>query len=286
MNKFLIGIILMIFFASAVQAITNTKPETSISSHMIEPTAADFTHTVFAEQFTTTWCPNCPTAAEALDNIYQSGDYPFYYVALVNDMNPIAKQRNRAYAFGLIKIYGYPSVYFDGGDTNMIGRYSNVQQTENEYRTLIQQEGQRTPRQPITLESDVAWDGNAKITITVTATNEGNFFYFGKLRAYITEIESRWLDSGDRPYDLGFLDFAINRFIFLFPNKPKTITVTWDGNADHQGQTFGDITADNIMVISTISHWFPHHRIAHISEELTQRYFAFYVDQTTAANPI
>lgn len=287
MKKYiLIGFILALMIVSTVNAQPNTNYKTSLETKNIEQKTSDFTHTVFAEECTATWCPNCPMAAEALYNIYNSSDYPFYYVALVDDMNPIAKERNLEYSFGIVRAYAFPTVYFDGGDTNMVGRGTTVAQTEAEYRSLIEQEGQRTPKQPIAMESSVTWDGNAKLTVTITITNEGNFPYFGKLRSYVTEIESRWLDNLGDPYHFGFLDYAINKFVLLMPGKTKTITGTFDGEADHGGQTYGDITQDNIMIISTISHWIPRHRTGYQSQDYTQRYFAHYVDQTTAATPI
>ena len=249
-------------------------------------TSSQFTHTVFAEECTATWCPNCPNAAEALYNIYESGDYPFYYVALVDDMNPIAKARNKDYVINIYKIYALPTVYFDGGDTNIVGSKPTVQETEAEYRNLIQQEGQRTPWQPITMSSTVTWEGNAKITVTVNVTNEGSKTYFGRLRSYVTEVESRWLDENGNPYHFGFLDFAINKLVLIPPHKTKTYTTTWDGTKNHKGQTFPDITADNIMVITTLSHWIPHYRTGYQGGIYKQRYFAFYVDQTTASTPI
>ena len=52
-----------------------------------------FNHTVFIEEGTATSCKFCPDMAYALDSIYQSGDYPFYFVALVEDRNQEAKNR-------------------------------------------------------------------------------------------------------------------------------------------------------------------------------------------------
>jgi len=250
-----------------------------------ETTSLDFTHTIFAEEVTATWCPNCPYAAEALYSIYQSGDYPFYYVALVDDMNSIAKDRIKDYVINLYKIYAFPTVHFDGGDKNMVGRGSTTEETEIEYRALIEEVGSRAVRQLIDLETHVSWLGNAKIAATVNITNNGNFFYFGKIRSYITEIESRWNDYKGNPYHFALLDFAIKQPILLSPGKTKTISVTWDGTQDHGGQTFEDITEDNIMVISTVSHWIPHYRTGYKSDEYTQRYLAYYVDQTDGATP-
>jgi hypothetical protein len=151
---------------------------------------------------------------------------------------------------------------------------------------LIEKEGQRIPKQPISIESSVEWNDNAKLTVTVTITNNGNSPYLGKLRSYVTEIESRWIDQSGNPYHFAFLDYAVNEIVILMPGKPKTLIGTFDGTSDHGGQTFSDITSDNIMVISTISHWIPHYRLGYESSQYTQRYFAFYVDQTSAASPI
>jgi len=278
MKKYIIsGLIVTFLIVSTAQAISFTVN--------YKPAPVDFTHTVFAEECTATWCPNCPTAAEALYNIYQSGDYPFYYVALVHDKSSIAKDRNRDYSFGLFKIISFPTVYFDGGDTNFVGRENTVALTEAEYRTLIEQEGLRTPKQPINMESFVTWNGDAKLTVTINITNQGNLPYLGKIRSYVTEIVSRWKDYLGAPYHFALLDFAVNKIVLLMPKKTKTITGNFDGAATHGNQTFPDITSDNIMVISTISHWMPHYRIGYQSQNYTQRYFAFFVDQTTAAIP-
>jgi thiol-disulfide isomerase/thioredoxin len=278
MNKYiLIGFVTTLLIVSAVNAIAN--------SEKIQPASTDFTHTVFAEECTATWCPNCPYGAEALYNIYQSGDYPFYYVALVNDMNPIAQERNREYSFGLIKVFAFPTIYFDGGDTNFVGRDSNALLTEARYRPLIEQEGARTPTQPITMTSSATWDGNAKLTVTITIKNEGARPYFGKCRSYITEIVSRWKNNLGNPYHFALLDYAVNKYVYLSPKNTATITGTFDGNVNHGNQTFADITQDNIMVISSLSNWQPHYRTGYQSVQYTQKYFAHFVDQATATTP-
>jgi len=183
------------------------------------------------------------------------------------------------------KVYVFPTVYFDGGDKNMVGRGNTVEETEDAYRQIIEEVGAREVTRPITLETQVTWLGDAQITVNVDVTNDGNFFYFGKIRSYITEIESRWINFDGNPYHFGFLDFAIDKPILLFPGQTKEFSVTWDGTEIHGNQTFGDITEDNIMVISTISHWIPNHRIGYESDEYTQHYLAHYVDQATSATP-
>jgi len=278
MKKYiLIGFVITLLIVSTGNAIAyNDK---------IQTTSKDFTHTVFVEECTATWCPNCPYGAEALYSIYQSGDYAFYYVALVDDMNSIAKDRNRDYSFGFIKVYAFPTVYFNGGDTNFVGRESTVPLTEAQYRPLIEQEGTRTPKQPINMTSSATWDGNAKLTITITIKNEGNLPYFGKCRSYVTEIVSRWKNNLGDPYHFALLDYAVNKYVFLLPKVTKTITGTFDGDANHGNQTFEDITQNNIMVISSLSNWLPSYRTGYQSDQYNQRYFAYFVDQTTATTP-
>jgi len=279
MKKYiLVGFVLTLLIFSTVNA--TTYRDTSVQSSL-----KDFTHTVFAEECSDTSCPNCPYGTEALYNIYQSGDYPFYYVALVDDMNSIAKKRNIDYSFGFIKVYAFPTIYFDGGDTNFVGRESTTPLTEAQYRSLIEQEGARTPTQPITMNSSVTWDGNAKLTITINIKNEGTRPYFGKLRSYVTEVISRWKNSFGDPYHFALLDYAVNKYVFLFPKKTKTLIGTFDGNALHGTQTFEDISQDNIMVISVLFNWQPHYRTGYKGDQYNQKYFAHFVDQVTAATP-
>lgn len=274
---YLIVIITMLMMISTVTAIKNDD--------LNKPMTADFTHTVLIEECTATWCPNCPIGSDALENVYQSGNYSFYYVSLVDDMNTIAKDRNKDFTMIIFPVYAFPTIYLDGGVTNFVGHEGTVLATENAYRTLIEEEGQRTPTQPITLDSTVTWDGNAELSVSVDITNEGNSFYIGRIRSYVTEIVSRWNDNDGNPYHYAFIDYAINRFIFLMPGQTKTITGSFDGTLDHGGETFEDLTSDNVMVISSIFHWKPQYRTGYESDEYTQRYFARVADQTTASIP-
>jgi thiol-disulfide isomerase/thioredoxin len=56
-------------------------------------TRQPFTHTVFAEEITATWCVHCPYVATALSNIYDSNDYDFYFIAMIADVNDLAQER-------------------------------------------------------------------------------------------------------------------------------------------------------------------------------------------------
>lgn len=283
MRKIIYGLLLMLTFSSFT--ISQSVPITGVmeqSKASPQDILTDFTHTVFAEYATTTWCPNCPTASEALFKVYETGSYPFYFVSLVSDMNPNA--RNRTW-------YGYfnvviPSVYFDGGYDFYIGHEGSVNATAAVYSGMIEEEASRTDVNDIDVETTVTWNGNAAMTIVITITNNEQRPYLGVLKSYVTEIESRWHNSEGNPYHFGFLDFAFNKPIFLGSQASKTITVQWDGNTDHDGLVFGDITKDNILVQTAVFHWIPHLTKGYDElPEFTQRFLGFFLDQSTAAFP-
>jgi len=232
----------------------------------------DFTHTVFAEYGTTTACPACPPTSESLYNISESGNYPFYYVSLVADVNYDAVTR-----LTFLQARAVPVVYYDGGETNIVGAYN-----DSVYSTIIEEMGSRPAKRNLEVNVEVIWQGNAKIKVNVEIKNNDNAFYFGILKAYVTEIESRWLNYDGLPYHYAMLGFAINRPILLLPGQTKTISKVWDGNIERNGEAYNDITEENIMVISTVSHWLPKVREGY--REKT--YLAFVVDQTAGATII
>ena len=280
MKKYLASCIIVLFvflcFSGNAEILLqqNTEPLGGITS-------LDPSHTVFVEYATTTWCPACPTASEALYDLYQDGDLPFYYVSLVSDMNEVAKQRSRWFFTKVI-----PSAYIDGGELNYFGHAGTIEDTENEYSELIQESGSRVTGRQIDLTADVIWEGDAVLTVTIEITNTGSSFYLGMVKSYVTEIESRWNDQQGNPYHFGFLDFAIKRPIFLLPQKTTTITARWDGQEDSEGQTFSDITADNLMVITAVSYWLPHLENGYQDPpDIHQKYLAFTVDETIGTLP-
>ena len=121
----------------------------------------EFTHTVFAEEGTATWCSNCPDMANKLNNIYHSEDYPFYFVALVSDMNSDAAARLNQY-----NIYGYPTVFIDGGKEVIVG--SGV--PESTYRSRIESCGNRDVHE-LNLSLSLEWLGGGNIQIDISITN-------------------------------------------------------------------------------------------------------------------
>lgn len=261
-----------VFILPTVISISNVDIKIDDAS---EPTG--FTHTVFAEYVTATWCPACPVASQALYNLYEKNETRFYFVSIVYDANPIAKERSKQ--FHTIAV---PTTYFDGGDKNMVGNIgSNVNMTSNAYKSIIEECGNRVVK-PVNISTSAVWVGDNKIRITVEVKNNGIRPYFGKVRSYVTEIESRWNDVKGDPYHFALLDFAIDKAVFISSLSSKTFTVTWDGNNANGNQHFTDLSKDNLMVFSTISQWMPHLRAGYESNKYTQRYLAFFIDSVSA----
>jgi len=146
------------FDAHYVDATAGAKPGETGYNTVNE----DFTHTVFVEEATATWCSYCPKMAEALNNVYESEDYPFYFVALIADKVNAAKDR-------LVQdynIYAYPTSFFDGGKRVLVGGYDD----ESPYRTRIEQCGSREAHE-LDLSVSVEWLGDGDLQIEVSITN-------------------------------------------------------------------------------------------------------------------
>jgi hypothetical protein len=276
MKKIMILLVAAVLFISPfLAASTMTNSEKIQSQETMTSPTSEFTHSVFIEEGTTTWCPSCPNAAEALYSLYNNSEYPFYFVALVSNQNPIAQNR----FWGHYRGTAIPTIFLDGGFNQTVGSGSTPQQTEQIYRPIIEEAGARAVH-PLELTSSVTGHGDASLDITVTVKNTGSKPYLGYVRSYVTEIISRWINYHGDPYHFGFLDYAIKKVVFLGPQKSRTFTMTWDGTSQHGNLTFPDIADNNIMIITTVAHWQPH-LIA--KSDYVGTHFAFYIDQTTGA---
>ena len=194
-----------------------------------------FTHTVFAEEFTATWCVYCPSAAENLMLIYENVpgepyyDDNFFFVALITDVNDKADDRMGDFP----DVTGYPTVIFDGNDEKVSGGQSS---TAN-YEQAIDTTGQRDDTD-ISLEIEMNHLGNDKLDISIGMTwNEdgsfGNPTFNGYVRAYIVEKISRYNNYDGDPYHFGFLDYAFDQTVELEPREKQSLSAIWTGG-DHQ----------------------------------------------------
>lgn len=272
MKKILPILVVGLFVLSGFGAVALHSDTTQVSSGDQGKDA--FTHTVFAEDATATWCGYCHYAREALDKIYTSGDYPFYYTCMVDDKNTHAAARNTEY-----NIYGFPTVFFDGGYKVAVGGGTG---NEAQYRSYITQCGSRTVKD-IDVTLNVDWLGNAAMDITASVKNNEATQYDGRIRVYVTEVESSmgWHDTAGHPYTFPFLDYAFNEVISIAAGDTWTDSITWDGHNynDGYGHNFGTIQFGNIMVIATVfnSEW--HQGYAYPPSQ--NPFDAYYVDDTT-----
>ena len=235
---------LIIFVIAAALMMPMAGSSTTKSTQTV---IEDFTHTVFVEHATLTFNYNCVNVSSRLYDIYNSGDLDFCYVTLIADwgfnLPPTIKDRldelNNEVA---------PTVYFDGAYSHMIG-----ERTEQEYRDKITQAGMRlTP--DIDIDASFEWLGGGTIKISVEVQNNELEDYDGRLRVYVVEKESRWLDNGSNPYHYAALDIPVDENLALMGCQVRplgdtyTFTRLWDGSS----YGFGDITQDNVMVTAVL----------------------------------
>ncbi len=264
---FIIALLLSTYLGVVAQT-QETKKENT-------PDSRDFSHTVFAEYATGIFCEFCHYAREALDEIYTSGEYPFYYITLIQDVNTHAAARINDY-----NIIAYPTVAFDYGYNVTVGGYDGV---EAEYRTAINECGARTVAD-IDVTLDVLWLGDATMDISVKIKNNEATPYTGHLHVYVCEIESSlgWNDTTGHPYTLPFLDYAINEQVSSIPSGDVyENAITWDGHdyTSGYGVDFGTIQYGNIAVIAAVFNNTWHQGYSKPPGHCP--FDAYYVDETT-----
>jgi hypothetical protein len=237
----IVGFLVLYGFGAVALKIDNEKFELkTIESETPIQEGRDFTHHVLAEFGTTSSCPHCPPVSTYLKDIYDSGDYNFYFITLNADYESLALGRYWEIpgASGSV-----PQVFFDGGYSNLIGN----QGSKYPYISQIENAGARSVAD-IDLNVGVEWLGNAEIEVTVSVTNNEGSSYNGHLHAYVTEIVSRWYDNQGRKYHYSMIGYAFNKNINVGASDTWSDTATWDGNS----HGYGNIQKDNIIVIATV----------------------------------
>jgi len=190
------------------------------------------TRFVFIEIGTKIVCSECPKISLLMNELYTSGDYPFYYVSLPQD-NPKALERINEY-----NIWGYPTVYIDGGMTALVG--SNKQKSDFE-KNITSAAARTTPHVFINTSAHRNNQTNI-ITVDVHVVNHETTVYNGRLRVYITELISTTWQAGT-PMHFSFLDFLINEDVQIPVNGNISIAKDMDGSG---------IDPENIMLFSVL----------------------------------
>jgi hypothetical protein len=201
------------------------------------------THSVFGEYGTATWCGFCKYAHGALKELYYEGDLDFFYVSLVDDTNSVAAARIDDY-----NIYGFPTVWWDGGYDVDKGAGS-VQGAKTTYTASINNCGARSVNN-VNINLDATWLGGTNMQIDCTVYNYEPTTYNGTIRVYITDIASSegWTDTAGNLYTFAFLDWGFDEDISIPSGSSWSDSTTWDGSS----HGYSSMTEDNTMLYAVV----------------------------------
>jgi thiol-disulfide isomerase/thioredoxin len=145
------------FYAYYVDAAAGVKPGETESNVKNE----DFTHTIFCEVGSASWCPACPSLASILERIFKEGEYPFYFVEMVTDKSSQANIRMNHY-----NLKWLPTAFYDGGYEVVVGGGDG----DNFHKNIIEECGEREVHDlDFTLGAE--WVGEGIIDININITN-------------------------------------------------------------------------------------------------------------------
>lgn len=229
------------------------------------------THGVFGEYGTATWCGYCKYAHGALKEIFIEDNYPFYYVSYVGDKNTVGYNHMNSY----YNLYGYPTVWFDGGFKVTVGAGS-IPAAKAAYESSITLSGNRVVYD-VDVSLNVVWGVGTQMTIYATVDNNELSTYDGHVRVYIAELISSmgWYDTAGNLYTFPFLDFAFNEAISISPGGSWSDSITWDGTS----HGYPSVTEDNIMVIAAVFNDDWHQGYSYPPS--SNPFDAYYVDEST-----
>jgi hypothetical protein len=192
----------------------------------------DFSHMVFIEAGTTVCCKACAELHVYLDEYYESGEYPFYYVNI-----PIENEKAAEYLANY-NMLGNPTTYFDGGYEVIFG----INDWETLFKEKISSAVSRSIPRILVNVTGIWKENDNDIVINVLLENYEESAYSGRLRVYLTEIVSTKF-QGDQPYKYAFIDFAINEDIKI-PSK--------DNLSISKSVSISDFDPENLMIFAVV----------------------------------
>jgi thiol-disulfide isomerase/thioredoxin len=192
-------------------------------------------HTVFVEEATASWCTNCPSIAAILHDLYKTKTNNFYYVSLINEANTQTDDR----LVNEYNIAGYPTVFIDGGYNVLIG----ANHSESDLAAALQEARYRTvPKIKISMTAEYL-NATEEVIVDVLVENRETTSYSGSLKVYLTEIISHLTGYDNKPYEYGFLEYALVQDVTLQGNTKQTYSETSDISMyDHE----------NLMLIAVV----------------------------------
>ena len=151
-----------------------------------------------------------------------------------------------------LNLYGFPTVWFDGGYKVSVGGGSGNQ---SDYTTKINTCGNRAVSN-IDLNLSLEWTSDSAMKIGVSVQNNDTSEYRGFLEVYVTEAASSlgWKDLWNKPMTHAFLDYAFRESIAVAAGGTWTDSTTWAGyqHSNGMGQTFASITPVNTTIIAAV----------------------------------
>jgi len=205
--------------------------------------AEDLIHNVFIEEGTVTWCSDCPFVRDAIHSLYQSEKYNFYYVSMVLDKNEIAEERMK----DEYNIFGYPTLFVDGGFSVV----TEHNKDESIYTDAIKRAELRNAKKiNLTVNAEYLKDTEEIIT-NIKIESWENDTYNGHLRVYLTEINSRWINSygsEPKPYHYAFIDYIIDEEVTI--DSFESINLTEKNK--FTDFAFSDLDPDNLMIVAAV----------------------------------
>jgi len=210
----------------------------------VTESAEDLVHTVFIEEATAQWCIYCPAVGEVIHDLYKSGNYNFYYVSMVQDMNTDDNNLAHQRLEGDYNILGYPTIYIDGGYKLITGGAEKKDDVDvSKYTEAIQTAEKRiVPEIKVTV--DVYYENNSnEFETNVVVKNFEKETYNGQLKVYLAEIISRWNYKTGGQIHNGFLDYIVNEKISVNAGGEYKITKNW---------SLSGLDPENLMVIAVV----------------------------------
>lgn len=252
------------YYTITVKDTPMNSPDDNDTNDNNENNEQNYSRFVFIELGTKIVCSECPKVSVILNDLYNSGDYPFYYVSLPQD-NPKALARINDY-----NIWGYPTVYIDGGFTTLVG--SSIQKSDFE-KKIISAAERITPL--IFISTTAHWDNQTNIiSINVDVVNHEISVYQGRLRIYLTELISTKWQAGT-PMHFSFLDFLVNEDIQILAQSHLSINKTLSAS---------DLDPENLMIFSVLFSTEKHTGYSQASDK--NPFEAHYVDAVNATRVI
>ncbi|MEF8847671.1 MAG: Ig-like domain-containing protein [Candidatus Thermoplasmatota archaeon] len=180
-------------------------------------------HNVFIEEGTYTSCQYCPPIEKDLYEIYNSKEYNLNYVTLVRDKNEEAENRlNNHY-----NIYGFPSLYIDGGYEIIVGGSTSKETIEEK----IQNAEKRTiPEIYLNVTAKVEKEQN-EVQVFAELINYENSAYNGNFKLYLVQkISTSAFNSEGNAYHNYFIDYLYDKNIEIPADGEKNISVNYDAS--------------------------------------------------------